>query len=451
MESYSALFEEQSKCHAHAVMGYLRELFTEKCARIHLYNMEDNMDLETTCTENVNLDTNSEDSMNSNNSSTESLFIEERISLQDFVVHESDKDENYCLGVINIFGNKVGFIVDTYFNKKYVKNKEISLDDTVIFDSSKVKFREEDFKLQTVKNIYLVKYVLGGVVINEKTGREQRTINYDYPIEVLKFFSRKSTVYIHVENDDIICRYKNEESKYRIDLDNEDKSSEKRISTVLLSEELQEKIINTLKMAAAETGVIYASAIPGILGKIGIPDYKRYASTIAQFCEKYAKDYFEFKDKVKIDRKVHSGVLFLKKELKDIDRTEELLLYDDPIFDGFRDCEGVHFGIINRCTNKNGFINQEYVDKRVFPDYLLDGSQSTIFETSSVNFEPNTSRLRTVKYIYLVAFFVKGTAINTKTGEEQPALDYSQPVSIIKAFSRKEYVHIQIAKTGILN
>ena len=450
MESYSALFEEQSKCHAHAVMGYLRELFTEKCARIHLYNMEDNMDLETTCTENVNLDTNSEDSMNSNNSSTESLFIEERISLQDFVVHESDKDENYCLGVINIFGNKVGFIVDTYFNKKYVKNKEISLDDTVIFDSSKVKFSEEDFKLQTVKNIYLVKYVLGGVVINEKTGREQRTINYDYPIEVLKFFSRKSTVYIHVENDDIICRYKNEESKYRIDLDNEDKSSEKRISTVLLSEELQEKIINTLKMAAAETGFIYASAIPGILGKIGISDYKRYASTIAQFCEKYAKDYFEFKDKVKIDRKVHSGVLFLKKELKDIDRTEELLLYDDPIFDGFRDCEGVHFGIINRCTNKNGFINQEYVDKRVFPDYLLDGSQSTIFETSSVNFEPNTSRLRTVKYIYLVAFFVKGTAINTKTGEEQPALDYSQPVSIIKAFSRKEYVHIQIAKTGIL-
>ena len=94
---------------------------------------------------------------------------------------------------------------------------------------------------------------------------------------------------------------------------------------------------------------------------------------------------------------------------------------------------------------------REYVDKRVFPDYLLDGSQSTIFETSSVNFEPNTSRLRTVKYIYLVAFFVKGTAINTKTGEEQPALDYSQPVSIIKAFSRKEYVHIQIAKTGIFN
>ena len=88
------------------------------------------------------------------------------------------------------------------------------------------------------------------------------------------------------------------------------------------------------------------------------------------------------------------------------------------------------------------------MDKRVFPDYLLDGSQSTIFETSSVNFEPNTSRLRTVKYIYLVAFFVKGTAINTKTGEEQPALDYSQPVSIIKAFSRKNMFIFRLRKQG---
>lgn len=153
---------------------------------------------------------------------------------------------------------------------------------------------------------------------------------------------------------------------------------------------------------------------------------------------------------MKIDGKVHSGVLFLKKELKDIERKEEFLSYDDSIFDDFRNNEGVRFGIINVCTGKNGFINQEYVDKRIFPDYILDGTQSTIFETPNVKFKPSTTKLRTVKYIYLVAYYVKGTVINTKNGEEQPALDYSQPVSIIKSVTKKEYAHIKITETGVL-
>lgn len=422
------------------------------------------MGLETICMEKLNIDINSEDNVNSNNSSIESLFIEERISLQDLVVYESDKEQNYCLGVINIFGNKVGFIVNTYFNKKYVQNKEISRSDTVIFDSSKVKFSEEDLKLQTVKNVYLVKFVLGEFVINEKTGREQRTINYNYPIKVLKTFSKKSTAYIHVENDGVICRYKNEESKDRIDLDEETKIS------------VQLELIKRM----GDSNMFFASSFPQVLKKAGIDNYKVYADSIEEFVEVYLTPQFCFCKNFEMNGKVHPGVIvylngqnkdevlanivsnenksskksisspLLSGKFKDIDREEELLLYDDPIFDGFRNCDGIHFGIINICTSKNGFINQEYVDKRVFPNYLLDGRQSTIFETSSVNFEPNSLRLRTGKYIYLVAYFVKGTAINTKTGEEQPALDYSQPISIIKSFSRKEYIHIKIEKTGIL-
>ena len=45
---------------------------------------------------------------------------------------------------------------------------------------------------------------------------------------------------------------------------------------------------------------------------------------------------------------------------------------------------------------------------------------------------------------------MKGTVINTKNGEEQPALDYSQPVSIIKSVTKKEYAHIKITETGVL-
>lgn len=545
--------------------------------------------------------------------------------------------------MINISGNKVGFIVDTYFNKKLAQNVNITIGDSVIFDSQKVRFCEEDFKLQTVKHIYLVKYVLGDYIVNEKTGKEQRTINYDFPIEVLRVFSRNLTAYIHVQDKGVICRYKNEVVKEKTELDeqtrisiqlelvksmgesnvffaplfpqilkkvgienykiyadsiggfietyltpqfcfcknlemngkvhpgvilylngqdkdeilagisstrkevtvisidddgkenlqsqlanymgnnpvllasalpevlrnvgledykkyapsveqfvesyltprfgfeknlelngkihpgvvvlldgrdisevlsdivlNNDENKKNSQANSVVSEELQEKIVESFKAAAAETGFIYASAIPGMLTTIGILDYKQYASSIKQFCDKFAKGNFEFKDKVKIDGKVHSGILYLKKELKDIERTEEFLSFDDAIFDSFRDNEGVCFGIINVCTGKNGFINQEYVDKRVFPDYILDGSQSTIFETPNVNFQPSTTRLRTVKYIYLVAYCVKGTVINTKNGEEQPALDYSQPVSIIKSFTRKKYAHIKITETGLL-
>ena len=601
------------------------------------------MDLDTICMEKLNTETSMADQVNTSDSSKEHVFFEEYIGLQELAIGELDQDEKYCLGVINISGNKVGFIVDTYFNKKLAQNDDISIGDSVIFDSQKVRFCEEDFKLQTVKYIYLVKYVLGDYIVNEKTGKEQRTINYDFPIEVLRVFSRNLTAYIHVQDKGVICRYKNEVVKEKTELDeqtriniqfeltksmgnsnvffassfpkilqkvgienykvyadsigefvetyltpqfcfckslemngkvhpgvilylngqnkdeilagisytrkevsvinidddgkknlqcelakymgnnpvllasalpevlrnvgledykkyapsveqfvklyltpkfgfernlelygkihpgvvvlldgkdisevlsyivhNNEKNKKISLENSVISEELQEKIVESFREAAAKTGFIYASAIPGMLTTIGILDYKQYAPSIEQFCEKFVKGNFEFKDKVKIDGKVHSGVLFLKKELKDIERTEEFLSFDDAIFDSFRDNEGVRFGIINVCTGKNGFINQEYVDKRVFPDCILDGSQSTIFETPNVNFQPSTIRLRTVKYIYLVAYCVKGTVINTKNGEEQPALDYSQPVSIIKSLTRKEYARIKITETGLL-
>lgn len=602
------------------------------------------MDLDTIRTESLNVETGMDDQVNPSDSAKENELLEEYINLQELAAGKLDQDEKYCLGVINIAGNKVGFIVDTFFNKKLAQYDDISIGDTLIFDTQKVRFCEEDFRLQTVKNIYLVKYVPGDYIINEKTGKEQRTIKYDFPIEVLRVFSRKLTAYIQVQDNGVMCRYKNEVVKENAELDeqarisiqfelaksmgdsyvffapsfpqvlkkvgienykvyadsveefverylmpqfcfcknleingkvhpgvilylngqNKDEilsgisSTRKEVSVIdidedgkeklqfelakymgsnpvllasalpealrnvgiedykkyatsverfaelylaptfvfkknleiygkthpgvivllngkdisevlsnivqnnkenksnspansVISEEFQEKINETFKAAAAETGFIYASTIPGMLSAIGILDYKQYASSIEQFCEKYAKDNFEFKDKARIDGKVHSGVLFLKKESIDIERTEGFLSFEDAIFDSFRDDESVRFGIINVCTGKNGFINQEYVDKRVFPDYILDGSQSTIFETPKVNFQPSTTRLRTVKYIYLVAYYVNGTVINTKNGEEQPALDYSRPVSIIKSLTRKEYARIKITETGVLS
>ena len=605
------------------------------------------MDLDTIRTESTNIESSMDDQVNSSDSLKELAFFEEYIDIPELEDGGIDQDEKYCLGVINIAGNKVGFIVDTYVNKKYTQNDDIGIGETVIFDSQKVSFSELNFKLKTIKNIYLVRYVLGDYTVNEKTGKVQRTINYDFPIEVLRVFSRNLTAFIHVYDKGAICRYRNKVEK--IELDEQEKiniqfelaksignsnlffapsfpqvlkkvgienykvyadsieefvetylmpqfcfcknfeingkvhpgvilylngrnkdeileciSSTKKQETVIdidddgkyklqcelakymgnnsillasalpralsnvglddykkyatsveqfvelylaptfgfrknleihgkihpgvivllngknipevlsstgkdnvndnhkdskynnlinleISEELQEVIVESFREAAAKTGYIYASTIPDILSTIGILDYKQYASSIEQFCEKYGKDNFEYKDEAKIGGKVHSGVLILKKKFNDIERTEEFLSFEDSIFDDFRDNTSVRFGIINVCTGKNGFINQEYIDKNIYPDYILDGSRSTIFETSDVNFQPNATRLRTVKYIYIVAYYVNGTVVNTKTGEEQPALDYSQPVSIIKSLTRKEYARIKITETGVLS
>lgn len=77
------------------------------------------MDLDTICKENFNIETKMENQVNVSDSSREHIFFEEYIDMQEFAIGEPDQDKLYCLGVINILGNKVGFITDTYFNRKY--------------------------------------------------------------------------------------------------------------------------------------------------------------------------------------------------------------------------------------------------------------------------------------------------------------------------------------------
>ena len=52
-----------------------------------------------------------------------------------------------------------------------------------------------------------------------------------------------------------------------------DEGKKNSLSNSVISEEWKAKIVESLRAAAAETGFIYASAIPGILATIGILDY----------------------------------------------------------------------------------------------------------------------------------------------------------------------------------
>lgn len=89
---------------------------------------------------------------------------------------------------------------------------DIAPSNGVIFDSQKIKYSTGDSKLQISKNVYLVRYVLGDFMKNEKTDELQQTINYNYPVEVLRVFSRQSVAYISVESDKVICKFKDEQT-----------------------------------------------------------------------------------------------------------------------------------------------------------------------------------------------------------------------------------------------
>ena len=64
----------------------------------------------------------------------------------------------YRLGLINMFGAKVGFIINAFFNKTLIQGENFLDDESIIVDVQKVKTVPEDTRFSTFKNIYLVNY-----------------------------------------------------------------------------------------------------------------------------------------------------------------------------------------------------------------------------------------------------------------------------------------------------
>ena len=114
----------------------------------------------------------------------------------------------YRLGLINMFGAKVGFIINAFFNKALIQGENFLDDESIIVDVQKVKTVPEDTRFSTFKNIYLVKYVPGGTMTNEKTGEEQATIDYEYPVVIVRTFNKKATAYLAIEEEGIRCKTK---------------------------------------------------------------------------------------------------------------------------------------------------------------------------------------------------------------------------------------------------
>ena len=125
------------------------------------------------------------------------------ISVKELISSIDDKDisVDFSIGLINIYKNNIAFITDLYFNKKKYSDIKMDRDKTIIFNPQNVKLFPENYRLQTVKNIYLVCFMKGEKIKNEKTGNEQHTINYNYPVRILRSFSKKSCDIIQVHDD----------------------------------------------------------------------------------------------------------------------------------------------------------------------------------------------------------------------------------------------------------
>lgn len=460
-----------------------------------------------------------------------------------------EQDVPYRLGLINMFGTKVGFIVNAFVNKTFIHEEFSQNNNSIIVDVQKVKVLPEDSNFSTFKNVYLVKYVPGGTMINEKTGEDQQTINYEYPIVIARMFNKKSTAYLSVELDGIRCITKNgfehSEDSTEVSIEPEKKldnnarvslqlelakqlgeatfffasafpdilrkagidnykvfastmgsfvsenlspqfeyvrdveidgkkhpgiilfvngrsineaiaalrspSKKKKSVTFVKKRSLTTKELNRLKMVfikkAKEKGLLLGSTIPGIVEQLGLGDYKEYAEDIEDFTKRYMGDIFEYKKSYTEGGKTHSGVLFLKRQETE---RQEFLLTDSLFSECLPAVDGVKYGVINVCSKQYGFINVVYVDKKLYPDYVLDSSSSTIFNPKQVTWVPKEAQINTKENIYLVEFRVNGTVMDSKTNKLRPAIDYSFPIRIVKRISRNNCVLLSVKDDRVI-
>ena len=120
-------------------------------------------------------------------------------------------------GFVSLASARFGVINKAYFNKHFADRQDLQAADTlpVLFDPSRAKILGLDaVRFKTAKSTYCVRYVPKGTAINEATGVEQPTIDYEYPIEVLREFNKASYACITQTSDHMLqCQKRSSDSE----------------------------------------------------------------------------------------------------------------------------------------------------------------------------------------------------------------------------------------------
>ena len=110
------------------------------------------------------------------------------------------------LGIISLYNGHYALISDCYINKKLVTDQEYAPDGAIAIFNPELAQIETEETIKTAKHCYLVKYVPGGTMINEKTGMEHPSVDYNYPVLVLASFAKNQYICLKIEADALQVR-----------------------------------------------------------------------------------------------------------------------------------------------------------------------------------------------------------------------------------------------------
>lgn len=110
------------------------------------------------------------------------------------------------LGIISLYNGHYALISDCYINKKLVTDQEYAPDGAIAIFNPELAQIETEETIKTAKHCYLVKYVPGGTMVNEKTGMEHPSVDYNYPVLVVASFAKNQYIGLKIEADALQVR-----------------------------------------------------------------------------------------------------------------------------------------------------------------------------------------------------------------------------------------------------
>lgn len=110
------------------------------------------------------------------------------------------------LGIISLYNGHYALISDCYINKKLVTDQEYAPDGAIAIFNPELAQIETEEAIKTAKHCYLVKYVPGGTMVNEKTGMEHPSIDHNYPVLVVASFAKNQYICLKIEADALQVR-----------------------------------------------------------------------------------------------------------------------------------------------------------------------------------------------------------------------------------------------------
>lgn len=373
--------------------------------------------------------------------------FETRISLVDLNVKSASYDIalNYSYGVLTLFSKSFACIKPAFYNYGYDQRIEYIHSEIVIFDPSLALISGVDGNINAQKNVYLVRYVAGGMTMNAKTGEMQPTIDYSAPVEILLTHSKKQCLFLAIEDGFAVMKA----TSY---IENAETSKSATSAIRELDENALSELSILIENEIKKQGFAYSSEFPRYLYEVlGTKDVQRYASGVSEFVKLYLADSFRYETNYSHNGKTIPGVI-LRIEKDGVatssdgimaERINYASLLNDVGFDIPETNSRV--GVISFCNSRMGFINPG------FGEAVTDNNDlSVIFNPTLVNTVPEDFSLNTKSNIYLVLFSVSGKIMNAKTGLEHPAIDYSFPIVILRSIPRKECNSISISTDEVV-